>query len=61
MNIHALDVAGSGVLPELIELAGGPERVVPLPDVLQRLLTAFGPSGHESVAAVFAQAATFLS
>jgi len=34
---------------------------VPLPDVLQRLLTAFGPSGHESVAAVFAQAATFLS
>jgi NADPH:quinone reductase-like Zn-dependent oxidoreductase len=30
----ALDVAGSGVLPELIELAGGPERVVPIADVL---------------------------
>ena len=29
----ALDVAGSGVLPELIELAGGPEHVVTLADV----------------------------
>lgn len=28
----ALDVAGSGVLPELIELAGGPEHVVTLAD-----------------------------
>ncbi len=28
----ALDVAGSGVLPELIELAGGPEQVVTLAD-----------------------------
>ncbi len=28
----ALDVAGSGVLPELIELAGGPERVVTIAD-----------------------------
>jgi NADPH:quinone reductase-like Zn-dependent oxidoreductase len=28
----ALDVAGSGVLPELIELAGGPERVVTITD-----------------------------
>ena len=28
----ALDVAGSGVLPELIELAGGPENVVTLAD-----------------------------
>ncbi len=28
----ALDVAGSGVIPELIELAGGPERVVTLAD-----------------------------
>jgi NADPH:quinone reductase-like Zn-dependent oxidoreductase len=26
------DVAGSGVLPELIELAGGPERVVTIAD-----------------------------
>jgi NADPH:quinone reductase-like Zn-dependent oxidoreductase len=29
----ALDVAGSGVLPELIELAGGPEHVVTIADV----------------------------
>jgi len=29
---RALDVAGSGVLPELIELAGGPERVVTIAD-----------------------------
>src|ERR1700759_978162 len=28
----ALDVAGSGVLPELIELAGGPENVVTVAD-----------------------------
>jgi NADPH:quinone reductase-like Zn-dependent oxidoreductase len=28
----ALDVAGSGVLPELIELAGGPEQVVTIAD-----------------------------
>lgn len=28
----ALDVAGSGVLPDLIELAGGPERVVTIAD-----------------------------
>jgi NADPH:quinone reductase-like Zn-dependent oxidoreductase len=28
----ALDVAGSGVLPELIELAGGPEQVVTVTD-----------------------------
>jgi NADPH:quinone reductase-like Zn-dependent oxidoreductase len=28
----ALDVAGSGVLPELVELAGGPERVVTVAD-----------------------------
>ena len=28
----ALDVAGSRVLPELIELAGGPERVVTIAD-----------------------------
>ena len=28
----ALDVAGSGVLPELIELAGGPEQVVTISD-----------------------------
>jgi NADPH:quinone reductase-like Zn-dependent oxidoreductase len=28
----ALDVAGSGVLPELIELAGGPDRVVTIAD-----------------------------
>jgi NADPH:quinone reductase-like Zn-dependent oxidoreductase len=28
----ALDVAGSGILPELIELAGGPEHVVTLAD-----------------------------
>jgi NADPH:quinone reductase-like Zn-dependent oxidoreductase len=28
----ALDVAGSGVLPELIELAGGPEHVVTISD-----------------------------
>src|SRR5689334_9460658 len=31
---RALDVAGSGVLPELIELAGGPERVVTIADFL---------------------------
>jgi NADPH:quinone reductase-like Zn-dependent oxidoreductase len=29
---RALDVAGSGVLPELIELAGGPEHVVTVAD-----------------------------
>jgi NADPH:quinone reductase-like Zn-dependent oxidoreductase len=29
---EALDVAGSGVLPELIELAGGPEHVVTIAD-----------------------------
>ena len=29
----ALDVAGSGVLPELIGLAGGPERVIFIADV----------------------------
>jgi NADPH:quinone reductase-like Zn-dependent oxidoreductase len=28
----ALDVAGSGILPELIELAGGPEHVVTIAD-----------------------------
>jgi len=28
----ALDVAGSGVLPELIELTGGPEHVVTIAD-----------------------------
>ena len=28
----ALDVAGSGILPELIELAGGPEDVVTIAD-----------------------------
>jgi NADPH:quinone reductase-like Zn-dependent oxidoreductase len=28
----ALDVAGSGVLPELVELAGGPEHVVTIAD-----------------------------
>ena len=28
----ALDVAGSGVLPELIELAGGPEHVLTIAD-----------------------------
>jgi len=30
----ALDVAGSGVLPELIDLAGGPEHVVTIADFL---------------------------
>ena len=30
----ALDVAGNGVLPELIELTGGPERVVTIADFL---------------------------
>jgi NADPH:quinone reductase-like Zn-dependent oxidoreductase len=30
----ALDVAGSGVLPELIELAGGPDHVVTISDFL---------------------------
>lgn len=30
----ALDVAGSGVLPELIELAGGPEQVLTVADFL---------------------------
>jgi NADPH:quinone reductase-like Zn-dependent oxidoreductase len=30
----ALDVAGSGILPELIELAGGPEHVVTIADFL---------------------------
>jgi NADPH:quinone reductase-like Zn-dependent oxidoreductase len=30
----ALDVAGSGVLPELIELAGGPEHVVTIADFI---------------------------
>jgi NADPH:quinone reductase-like Zn-dependent oxidoreductase len=30
--LAALDVAGSGVLPELIELAGGPEHVVTIAD-----------------------------
>jgi len=29
----ALDMAGSGVLPELIELAGGPEHVVTIADL----------------------------
>ena len=29
---RALDVAGSGVLPELIELAGGPDHVVTIAD-----------------------------
>ena len=29
----ALDVAGSGVLPELVELAGGPEHVVTIADL----------------------------
>ena len=29
----ALDVAGSGVLPELIDLAGGPQNVVTLADI----------------------------
>jgi NADPH:quinone reductase-like Zn-dependent oxidoreductase len=29
---RALDIAGSGVLPELIELAGGPEHVVTIAD-----------------------------
>ena len=29
----ALDVAGSGVLPELISLAGGPQNVVTLTDI----------------------------
>ena len=29
----ALDVAGSGVLPELVALAGGPERVITVADV----------------------------
>ena len=28
----ALDIAGSGVLPELIQLAGGPEHVVTVAD-----------------------------
>jgi len=28
----ALDIAGSGILPELIELAGGPEHVVTIAD-----------------------------
>jgi NADPH:quinone reductase-like Zn-dependent oxidoreductase len=31
---RALDVAGSGVLPELIELAGGPQRVVTIADFI---------------------------
>jgi NADPH:quinone reductase-like Zn-dependent oxidoreductase len=31
---RALDVAGSGILPELIELAGGPENVVTIADFL---------------------------
>jgi NADPH:quinone reductase-like Zn-dependent oxidoreductase len=30
----ALDVAGSGVLPELVELAGGPEHVITVADFL---------------------------
>jgi NADPH:quinone reductase-like Zn-dependent oxidoreductase len=30
----ALDVAGNGILPELIELTGGPERVVTIADFL---------------------------
>jgi len=33
-GVHAaLDVAGSGVLPELIDLAGGPQNVVTLADI----------------------------
>ena len=32
----ALDVAGSGVLPELIELAGGPEHVLTIADSVAR-------------------------
>jgi NADPH:quinone reductase-like Zn-dependent oxidoreductase len=35
----ALDVAGSGVLPELIELAGGPEHVVTSPTSVARRST----------------------
>ena len=35
----ALDVAGSGVLPELIELAGGPEHVVTIADSVARRST----------------------
>lgn len=31
---RALDVAGSGVLPELIDLAGGPEHVITIADYL---------------------------
>jgi hypothetical protein len=35
----ALDVAGSCVLPELIELAGGPEHVVTIADFAARRST----------------------
>ena len=34
---RALDVAGSGVLPQLVELAGSPERVLTVADVAGRL------------------------
>jgi NADPH:quinone reductase-like Zn-dependent oxidoreductase len=55
----ALDVAGSGVLPELVELAGGPEHVITVADILgaQRTGVRFslGDSGRATYA--LAQAA----
>ena len=46
----ALDVARSGVLPELIELAGGPEHVVTMADFAcaqeQRLTFSSGDAGR---------------
>ncbi|MCM3920424.1 NADP-dependent oxidoreductase [Frankia sp. AiPs1] len=50
----ALDVAGSGVLPELVELAGAPERVITVADFLGAQRTGVRFSRGDSGRATYA-------
>jgi NADPH:quinone reductase-like Zn-dependent oxidoreductase len=52
----ALDVAGSGVLPELVELAGGPEHVITVADFLGAQRTGVRFSRGDSGRATYALA-----
>ncbi|MGC4936420.1 NADP-dependent oxidoreductase [Kribbella sp. DT2] len=52
----ALDVAGSGVLPELVELAGGPEHVITVADFLGAQETGVRFSRGDSGRATYALA-----
>lgn len=57
----ALDIAGSGVIPELIELTGDPSKVLSIADFSAPSLGAQISTGGSGAAAAFAEAARLFS